>query len=76
MFAWQVFDQKVEHLLRDEYRIKQVTKVVANTLEELAGKLEGVDPRLSRDGRRIQQGRAAERAVLAGRQGRPRHART
>jgi tricarballylate dehydrogenase len=43
MFAWQVFDQKVEHLLRDEYRIKQVTKVVANSLEELAGKLEGVN---------------------------------
>jgi len=42
-FAWQVFDQKVVHLLRDEYRIKQVTKVSANTLEDLAGKLEGVD---------------------------------
>jgi len=45
MFAWQVFDQKVEHLLRDEYRIRQVTKVTANTLRELAGKLEGVDPK-------------------------------
>jgi tricarballylate dehydrogenase len=45
MFAWQVFDQKVEYLLRDEYRIKRVTKVVANSLEELAGKLEGVDPK-------------------------------
>ncbi|MGZ8202263.1 MAG: FAD-dependent tricarballylate dehydrogenase TcuA [Burkholderiales bacterium] len=44
MFAWQIFDQKVEHLLRDEYRIRQVTKVQANTLEELAGKLEGVNP--------------------------------
>src|SRR5260370_26962864 len=44
MFAWQVFDQKVEYLLRDEYRIRQVTKVVANSLEELAGKLDGVDP--------------------------------
>jgi tricarballylate dehydrogenase len=42
-FAWQVFDDKVAHLLRDEYRIKQVTKVRADTLEELAGKLEGVD---------------------------------
>jgi tricarballylate dehydrogenase len=42
-FAWQVFDAKVTHLLRDEYRIRQVTKVTANTLEELAGKLEGVD---------------------------------
>ena len=43
-FAWQVFDQKVVHLLRDEYRIKEVTKVSAETLEELATKLEGVDP--------------------------------
>lgn len=42
-FAWQIFDSKVTHLLRDEYRIKQVTKVTANSLEELAGKLEGVD---------------------------------
>jgi tricarballylate dehydrogenase len=42
-FAWQVFDAKVKHLLRDEYRIKQVTRVSAETLEDLAGKLEGVD---------------------------------
>ncbi len=43
-FAWQVFDQKVIHLLRDEYRIRQATKASANTLEELARKMEGVDP--------------------------------
>jgi tricarballylate dehydrogenase len=42
-FAWQVFDSKVKDLLRNEYRIKFVTKVSANTLEELAEKLEGVD---------------------------------
>ena len=42
-FAWQVFDRKVAHLLRDEYRLKRVTKVSAETLEELAGKLEDVD---------------------------------
>ncbi|MBX6425840.1 MAG: FAD-dependent tricarballylate dehydrogenase TcuA [Variibacter sp.] len=42
-FAWQIFDGKVEHLLRDEYRIKRVTKVVAGTIEELAHKLEGVN---------------------------------
>jgi tricarballylate dehydrogenase len=42
-FAWQVFDRKVSHLLRDEYRIKRVTRVSAETLEELAGKLEDVD---------------------------------
>ena len=29
MFAWQVFDQKIIPMLRDEYRIKQVTKVSA-----------------------------------------------
>jgi tricarballylate dehydrogenase len=43
-FAWQVFDAKVKHLLRPEYRIRRVTKVTADTLEELAAKLEGVDP--------------------------------
>lgn len=43
-FAWQIFDQKVVHLLRDEYRIRQVTKVTAPTLRELAAKLDGVDP--------------------------------
>jgi tricarballylate dehydrogenase len=42
-FAWQVFDRKVAHLLRDEYRIKRVTKATGETLEELAGKLEDVD---------------------------------
>ena len=43
-FAWQVFDARVAHLLRDEYRIREVTKVAADTLEALAGKLEDVDP--------------------------------
>ena len=43
-FAWQIFDSKVKHLLRDEYRIRQVTKVSADTLEELVAKLDGVDP--------------------------------
>src|SRR5690606_18468539 len=42
-FAWQIFDQKVVHLLRDEYRIKQVSKVSADTLEELAAQLTDVD---------------------------------
>lgn len=44
MFAWQIYDAKVIPKLRDEYRIRQVTKVRAETLEELAGKLEGVEP--------------------------------
>ena len=43
MFAWQVFDAKVISMLRDEYRIRQVTKVKADTLEELAWKLEGIN---------------------------------
>ncbi len=42
-FAWQIFDAKVLHLLRDEYRIKRVTKARAETLEELVKKIEGVD---------------------------------
>jgi tricarballylate dehydrogenase len=42
-FCWQVFDRKVVHLLRDEYRIARVTRVKADTLEALAAKLEGVD---------------------------------
>ncbi|MEM7465582.1 MAG: FAD-dependent tricarballylate dehydrogenase TcuA [Pseudomonadota bacterium] len=42
-FAWQIFDQKVTHLLRDEYRIRQVTKVTADSLEALAERLDDVD---------------------------------
>ncbi len=42
-FAWQIFDDKVKHLLRDEYRIKQVTRVTANSLDELVSKLDDVD---------------------------------
>jgi len=44
MFAWQIFDKKIIPFLRDEYRIKRVTKVRADTLEELVKKLEGVNP--------------------------------
>ena len=38
-FAWQIFDQQVVHLQRDEYRIRQVTKVMADTIEALADKM-------------------------------------
>jgi len=38
-FAWQIFDQQVVQYQRDEYRIRQVTKVTANTMEELADKM-------------------------------------
>ena len=41
MFAWQIFDAKIIPMLRDEYRIKQVTKVRADTLEAFVRKLEG-----------------------------------
>lgn len=43
MFAWQVFDSKVNHLLRHEYQIRKITKAEAPTLEALAPKLEGVN---------------------------------
>ena len=42
-FAWQIFDARVKAQLRDEYRIRQVTKHAANTLEELCAKLEDTD---------------------------------
>src|SRR5208337_1061076 len=42
-FAWQVFDNKIIPMLRDEYRIKRVTKVRAQSLEELVNKLDGVN---------------------------------
>ena len=42
-FAWQIFDAKVKAQLRDEYRIRQVTKRTANTLEELVKQLDDVD---------------------------------
>ena len=42
-FAWQIFDAKVAHLKRDEYNIRQITKATANTLEDLAPQLDGVD---------------------------------
>src|SRR5579862_891519 len=38
-FAWQIFDQQVVQYQRDEYRIRQVTKVTADTMEELADKM-------------------------------------
>jgi tricarballylate dehydrogenase len=40
--VFQIFDAKVVHLLRDEYRIAQVTKASAESVGELADKL-GID---------------------------------
>jgi tricarballylate dehydrogenase len=42
--AIQIFDSKTIDMVRDEYRIKQVTKFTADTLEELAVGLE-IDPK-------------------------------
>jgi tricarballylate dehydrogenase len=41
--AFQIFDQKVVPLLREEYRIREVTKAEAPTIGELARRLE-IDP--------------------------------
>ncbi len=38
--AFQIFDQKTVELLREEYRIREITKAEASTIEELAKKLE------------------------------------
>jgi tricarballylate dehydrogenase len=38
--AFQLFDQKVVHLLREEYRIREVTKAEDDRIEGLAGKLD------------------------------------
>ncbi|MGW5237476.1 FAD-dependent tricarballylate dehydrogenase TcuA [Monashia sp. NPDC004114] len=41
--AWQVFDAKVLDRLRDEYRIRQVSKVRADSIPELAARMVGID---------------------------------
>jgi tricarballylate dehydrogenase len=62
-FAWQIFDRKVVHLLRDEYRIRQVTKVTADTLEALVSRLDDVNP--ARALETIRQYNAAVRTEIA-----------
>ena len=41
--AWQLFDAKVAPMLRDEYRIREVTRVKAQTIEALGQKIDGMD---------------------------------
>ncbi|MGE7121535.1 FAD-dependent tricarballylate dehydrogenase TcuA [Peribacillus sp. NPDC046944] len=41
--AWQIFDAKVKPFIREEYNGRHITKVTANTLEELADKLDGIN---------------------------------
>jgi tricarballylate dehydrogenase len=43
--AWQIFDAKTTDLLPDEYRVKHATRITADTLEELATKLDGINQR-------------------------------
>ncbi|MGE0612445.1 MAG: FAD-dependent tricarballylate dehydrogenase TcuA [Hyphomicrobiales bacterium] len=43
MRAWQVFDSRAIPHLRDEYRIKEITKATGDTIEELGKNMEGVD---------------------------------
>src|SRR5580698_7935076 len=42
-YAWQAFDAQVTHLLRDEYKLRGATKVKADTLEELADRMQDVN---------------------------------
>ncbi len=46
--AFQIFDQKVVPILREEYRIREVTKGEADTVEELARQLDIDAPGLAR----------------------------
>ena len=41
--AWQVYDAQTAPLLHGEYRVRQSARFRADTLEELAGKMEGVN---------------------------------
>jgi len=41
--AWQIYDGKVLHLLTSEYRTRTVTKVRADTLDDLIAQLDEVD---------------------------------
>jgi tricarballylate dehydrogenase len=41
--AWQVYDAKTTPLLHEEYRHRRSARFRAGTLEELAGKMEGID---------------------------------
>lgn len=43
--AWQVFDAKTVGLLPDEYRVRHATRLQADTLEELAAQMEGINQR-------------------------------
>ena len=48
-FAWQIFDAKVFDLLYGEYTFHDASFVEADTLEDLIGKLDGVDQSAARE---------------------------
>lgn len=41
--GWQIFDAQTAGLLPQEYRVKHATRIHGQTIEELVGKLEGVN---------------------------------
>ena len=42
--GWQIFDQKVRHMLYPEYDIKSATMVKANSVKELLKKISSINP--------------------------------
>ena len=73
-FAWQVFDGKIVPMLRDEYRIKRVSKVSANTIEEFAQQARRRRPGgVPRRDQEIQRRGEEGRQVQSQHQGRPLH---
>ena len=42
-FAWQIFDNKVDHLLYEEYRFWDASFITADTIKELVSKMDGID---------------------------------
>ncbi len=41
--GWQIFDAQTSGMLPQEYRVKHATQIHGDTIEQLVGKLEGVD---------------------------------
>ena len=74
-FAWQIFDSKVLHLLRDEYRIKRSPRSRPTRSRSWPQKLEGVDAGKAASTTISAYNAAVQtrRAVQPERQGRPRH---
>ena len=72
-YAWQVFDAQAKPLMRDEYKLRGATKVTADTLEDLATRMQDVDKaQFLKTVARVQCGDHARRAVQSQRQGRAR----